>query len=112
MPLAIMMLGQLLMRLVPGLVGFVAKMPLTILAVGLAGSTLLAGKVAADAALSGLREAISANPQSWCIATAFGADLALYWFVQGMTVSIGIVVFLTIKAPALQAAADLAKAAK
>lgn len=112
MPMVILMLGQLLMRLVPGLVGFVAKMPVTILAVGLAGSTLLAGKVASDAALVGLQEAISASPQSWCIATAFGVDLFFYWFIQGLTVSVGIVVFLTIKAPALNAAAELAKAAK
>jgi hypothetical protein len=111
MPLLIMVVGQWLLRVLPSLMGFIAKVPVTVVAVALAASTFVAGKVAADAALGGLHTAISASPKSWCLATAFGVDLGLYWFVQGMTVSVGIVVFLTIKQPAMAAAAELAKAA-
>lgn len=110
MPFLILLIGQWLIKALPNLLGFAARAPLLIAAVTLAGTTFVAAGLLSDAALGGLHSAISARPDVWCLATAFGVDLGLYWFIQSTAVSVAILVFVTVKAPFMAAAAEFTKA--
>lgn len=110
MPALILLFGTFLMKQLPSMMGVLFRMPLWLAGVSLAVGTFVAAGVVTDAAFSALNGVIMAYPSAWCIATGFGVDLALYWFIQSLMAAIGIVVFVVIKQPLLDATAQIGKA--
>lgn len=108
--LLIPLLGQWLTRSLPNLMGVLWRMPLWIAALTIASSTFLASEAITEAALTGFQAIASGDPKAWCLATAFGIDAGLYWFLESLIVAFGILVFLTIKQPLLDATSAFQRA--
>lgn len=102
----IILLGQLLSKYLPSLTKLLTKAPLWLAGIAIAVSTFIAAGVLSQAAIDLFAGFASSSPQTWCIATAFGVDLGLYWFVEGMVVTVGVMVFLTLKRPILEATSE------
>ncbi len=108
----ILLIGQFMMRILPKLGGVLLKMPLLTMAIGIGVSTLLACSFATNALYDALAGLASSSPDAWCIATAFGVQLGVWWFLQGVTVGLGIFAFKVLKEPVMQVVAELGSLAK
>lgn len=110
LPVIIALLGQWLTRNLPSMMGVLWRMPLWISAVFIASGTFFASEALTSAALSGLQAVASSDPMVWCLATAFGIDAGLFWFIESLTIAMGIIVYMTIKQPLLDATSSFQRA--
>lgn len=101
----IALLGELILKLGKSLFGLAASMPLLVAAITLASGSFLVASTLANQGLNSLRSFAQFSPNAWCLATAFGLDLAIYWFVEGLGAAIAIYVYLLLKEPILRASA-------
>lgn len=99
------------MKALPRIAGILLKMPLLFAGIAIGVSTFLACTYATTALYDALAGVASSWPQAWCIATAFGAQLGLWWFMQGITVGLGIFTFKILKEPILAIVAELGRIA-
>lgn len=103
----IALIGELILRLGKSALGIAVTMPLLVAAISLASGAFLVAGAISNQGLQALRSFASVEPKAWCLATAFGADLVIYWFVEGMMVALSIYVYLLLKEPILRASAKL-----
>lgn len=106
----IALIGELVLKLGKTALGVAVTMPLLISAIALASGAFLAASTISTQGLQALRSFASARPEAWCLATSFGIDLFLYWFVEGLMVAVAIYVYLLLKEPILRASAKFKEA--
>jgi hypothetical protein len=103
----ISLIGMWLLKVLPRVASILFKMPLLLAGIGIGVTTFLACATVTNALYDALAGVAASSPQAWCIATAFGAQLGIWWFLQGVTVGLGIFAFKVLKEPILQVVSEL-----